>query len=210
MSRVKLSNPTHARTCEHCESSFAHGTGPERVPAAGAAPASGAEASDAFSACDSSPRQLHPTNTVFPLCTLVEEIRRRRSSSSPCRAWSARAAGRTMPPGASRRGRASLHLSLRCESSPWRPAGDESGGSFRFPAFRKRQGNGMEAEAEASVDSPSAFFFYCGGKMERWRSLWGFNFIERCWPTCQLHIRRKLSLSLEGIPDTGWILCSCF
>jgi len=70
MSRVKLSNPTHARTCEHCESSFAHGLGPERVPAAGAAPASGAEASDAFFACDSSPRQLHPTNTVFPLCTL--------------------------------------------------------------------------------------------------------------------------------------------
>ena len=141
-----------------------------------------------------------PSNQYrIPALHFVEEVRRRRSSSSPCRAWSARAAGRTMPPGASRRGRASLHLSLRCESSPWRPAGDEGGGSFRFPAFRKRQGNGMEAEAEASVDSPSAFFFYCGGKMERWRSLWGFNFIERCWPTCQLHIRRKLSLSLGGV-----------
>ena len=204
MSRVKLSNPTHARTCEHCESSFAHGLGPERVPAAGAAPALGAEASDAFSACDSSPRQLHPTNTVFPLCALW---RRRRSSSSPCRAWSARAAGRTMPPGASRRGRASLHLSLRCESSPWRPAGDEGVGFVSLSGFpqKARERNGSRSRSRSLRGF--AFCFFMGGKMERWRSLWGF--IESYWPTCQLHVRRKLSLSLEGIPDTDWILCSC-
>jgi len=151
-----------------------------------------------------------PSNQYrIPALHFVEEVRRRRSSSSPCRAWSARAAGRTMPPGASRRGRASLHLSLRCESSPWRPAGDEGGGFVSLSGFpqKARERNGSRSRSRSLRGF--AFCFFMGGKMERWRSLWGFNFIERCWPTCQLHIRRKLSLSLEGIPDTDWIFCSC-
>jgi len=113
--------------------------GPERVPAAAAAPASGAEASDAFStACARFQSTSAPTHTVFPLCggggggarVHLAALGRRGQQGGRCR--------QALPSAASRH-------------HGGRPA-------TRSPSLSaKGKGNGMEAQA--SVD------FFDGGKM---------------------------------------------